>query len=444
MNAIFKSVLTVTALVVSVHAAAEVTFYEREGFQGRSFTTDKPIGSLERFGFNDRASSAIVTGERWEVCDDVRFGGKCAILRPGRYPSLSAMGMNDRISSTRDAGAPVAEAPAPAEITFYEHEDFRGRSFTTDKQIGNFERFGFNDRASSAVVTGERWEVCDDVRFGGRCRVLAPGRYPSLAAMGLNDRISSTRDAGAPVAEAGAPAQITFYENENFRGRSFTTDKQVGNFERFGFNDRASSVVVHGDRWEVCEDIRFGGRCMILRPGQYPSLTAMGLNNSVSSVRDVSRGARVEDNRYAPAPIAGFDGRRRDNERFYEVNVTSARAVLAANEQRCWMEKEQASKYNIPGAVIGGVLGGILGHQIGSGRGNDIATVGGVVGGAAVGANVNRGQSQDVQRCENVPGNARTDYWDVTYDFRGQQHRVQMTTQPGATVIVNEQGEPRT
>ena len=536
MNAIFKSVLTVTALVVSVHAAAEVTFYEREGFQGRSFTTDKPIGSLERFGFNDRASSAIVTGERWEVCDDVRFGGKCAILRPGRYPSLSAMGMNDRISSTRDAGAPVAEAPAPAEITFYEHEDFRGRSFTTDKQIGNFERFGFNDRASSAVVTGERWEVCDDVRFGGRCRVLAPGRYPSLAAMGLNDRISSTRDAGAPVAEAGAPAQITFYENENFRGRSFTTDKQVGNFERFGFNDRASSavvtgdrwevcddvrfggncailrpgrypslsamgmsdrisstrdagapvadadaparitfyerenfrgqsfttdkqignferagfndrassVVVHSDRWEVCEDIRFGGRCMILRPGQYPSLTAMGLNNSVSSVRDVSRGARVEDNRYAPAPIAGFDGRRRDNERFYEVNVTSARAVLAANEQRCWMEKEQASKYNIPGAVIGGVLGGILGHQIGSGRGNDIATVGGVVGGAAVGANVNRGQSQDVQRCENVPGNARTDYWDVTYDFRGQQYRVQMTTQPGSTVTVNEQGEPRT
>ena len=260
----------------------------------------------------------------------------------------------------------------------------------------------------------------------------------------MNAIFKSVLTVTALVVSVHAAAEVTFYEREGFQGRSITTDKPIGSLERFGFNDRASSVVVHGDRWEVCEDIRFGGRCMILRPGQYPSLTAMGLNNSVSSVRDVSRGARVEDNRYAPAPVAGYDGRRRDNERFYEANVTSARAVLAANEQRCWVEKEQASKYNIPGAVIGGVLGGILGHQIGSGRGNDVATVGGVVGGAAIGANVGRGPTQDIQRCENVPGNARTDYWDVTYDFRGQQYRVQMTTQPGSTVTVNEQGEPRT
>lgn len=82
-------------------------------------------------------------------------------------------------------------------------------------------------------------------------------------------------------------------------------------------------------------------------------------------------------------------------------------------------------------------------------RGQDIATAGGVVAGAAVGANVGRhdgGQqayTRDVQRCESIPSQARPDYWDVTYTFRGQEHRMQMTAPPGSTVTVNEQGEPR-
>lgn len=250
-----------------------------------------------------------------------------------------------------------------------------------------------------------------------------------------------------------AAAQVTFYEGQDFEGRSFTTRKQIDNLERFGFNDRASSVIVARDRWEVCEDARFGGTCVVLRPGRYPSLAAMGLGDRVSSLRMVKRSARVEGDRYAPAPVPAPDFRRRDNERLYEANVTSVHAVVATPERRCWVEHDELSQErsgaNVPGAVVGGVLGGILGHQIGSGRGNDVATVAGAVGGAAVGANVGRdregrsGYGQDVQHCETVPNEARTEYWDVTYDFRGQEHRVQMSAPPGRTLTVNEQGEPQ-
>lgn len=253
-----------------------------------------------------------------------------------------------------------------------------------------------------------------------------------------------------------AVAQVTFYEREGFEGRSFTTDQEVRNFERYGFNDRASSAVVSQERWEVCEDARFRGRCIVLRPGRYPSLAAMGLNNRVSSVRAVSRNARLDDSRYAPYPGAPAGGSAdyypRSNERIYEANVTSVRAVVGPPEQRCWIEREQVvqdrSGANVPGALAGAVIGGILGHQVGAGHGKDIATVGGAVAGAAVGANVGRndGQqtySQDVQHCENVPSQARPDYWDVTYNFRGQEHRVQMTAPPGPTITVNERGEPR-
>lgn len=453
MNAKFKIALTAAAVAFATQAIADVTFYEKADFQGRSFTAERPIKNLRREGFNDRASSVIVRGERWEACEDRRFRGRCVVLRPGRYSSLAAMGLNDQISSVRDVpkNARINErdyAPLPvvAQITFYEHPGFGGRSFTTEEPVLNFRRYGFNDRASSAEVVGQSWEVCEDSRFNGRCAVLRPGRYPSFAAMGLNDRASSVR-AVDRNAQDSAPApvvpQITFYEHQGFAGHSFTTEQPVLNFERFGFNDRASSAEVIGQSWEVCEDSRFSGRCAVLRPGRYPSFAAMGLNNRASSVRNVE----------SSAPMPAADYRRRDNERLYEAPVTSVRAVLETPEQRCWVEREQVvqeqSASNVPAAIAGALIGGILGHQVGGGRGKDLATVGGAVAGAAVGAQVGRNgnasptTTQDVQRCETVPSNAKPRFWDVGYTFRGQAYNVQMTAQPGSTVTVNAQGEPR-
>jgi uncharacterized protein YcfJ len=443
--------------------APQITFYAREGFAGRTLATDKQIGSFERFDFNDTASSVVVVRDFWEVCEDVWFAGRCVILRPGRYPSLSAMGLSDSISSVRVASTsgPVAlpppapvPPPAAAQVTFYEHENYAGRSFITRDQVENFERFGFNDRASSVVVTGETRVVCEDARYGGRCVVLRPGSYPSMAAVGLNGRISSVRMPTAAETNAPIPSvsQVTFYEHEGFGGRSFVSRDQIDNFERVGFNDRASSAVVVGEAREVCEDTRFNGRCVLLRAGNYPSLAVMGLNDRISSVRAAASRPQANDERNVPAPVGYYDYRRRNDERLFDARVISARAVIGTSEQRCWVEREQVVQdqgTNVGGAVAGAVIGGILGHQIGGGRGRDVATVGGVIAGAAVGSNVGRdnsGQlaySQSVQRCNNVSGRMRADYWDVFYSFRNEEHRVQMSTEPGPTISVNALGEPR-
>jgi uncharacterized protein YcfJ len=47
-----------------------------------------------------------------------------------------------------------------------------------------------------------------------------------------------------------------------------------------------------------------------------------------------------------------------------------------------------------------------------------------------------------VQRCESTT-NTRPEYWDVTYNYRGTEHRVQMSAPPGRTILVNRDGEPR-
>ena len=222
---------------------------------------------------------------------------------------------------------------------------------------------------------------------------------------------------------AQAMAEVTFYEHEGFQGRSFSTAKQVGNLERAGFNDRASSVVVLRERWEVCQDSRFEGQCIVLRPGRYPSLAAMGLNDRVSSVRMVNHNTRVEDRRYAPEALPVYDNRRRKGERVYEAEVTSVRAVVGQRQQRCWIEREQFQQgnANTPAGVMNEFLGGVLGYQAG-GQNNP---------------------GRDVQRCASAPSQANPDFWDVTYNFRGREHHMQMASPPGRTVSVNGKGEPR-
>jgi uncharacterized protein YcfJ len=264
--------------------------------------------------------------------------------------------------------------------------------------------------------------------------------------------------AGAMLSLTACPvkALVTFYERENFEGRSFSTERMVVDLARRGFADRASSVVVRSERWEVCDERGFRGRCAVLRQGQYPSLRAMGLNDRLSSARVLGRDTAVTEDRYAPPPLVERDFRRRDRERLYDAPVLAVHAVVGAPEQRCWVEREQVSsapperKNNVPGAVIGGVLGGILGHQIGGGTGRDIATVGGVVGGAVIGSRVGGGsrgdpvpQSRDVERCRDTPNRAEPAYWDVSYRFQGRDHQVQMTHEPGPSIRVNGAGEPR-
>jgi uncharacterized protein YcfJ len=255
-----------------------------------------------------------------------------------------------------------------------------------------------------------------------------------------------------PFGVTSVQAQVTLYQGEGFRGQTYTANGDVANMRKRGFNDQASSAIVERGRWEVCTDARYRGDCRVLRPGSYESLTGMGLGNRISSVRRVnSRGTSYNN---APEPLnePTYDYRRRPRERLYEAHVTSTRAVYETSSQRCWTERDDSQRdrsgSNVGGAIIGGILGGVLGHQIGGGTGKDIATGVGAVGGAVVGSNVGRDrESRDyertVERCSPDTNYSQPTYWEVTYHYRGIEHRAQMGSPPGRTVSVNERGEPR-
>jgi uncharacterized protein YcfJ len=252
----------------------------------------------------------------------------------------------------------------------------------------------------------------------------------------------------AALLGAQAGAQVTFYEGGDFHGRAFGTDRNESDLRKEGFNDRASSVIVDRGMWEVCEDPGYRGRCVLLREGSYDSLKRMRINNEISSARRVDKADGYRGYQPEPLPAPTYEYRQRPDERVYEAQVTSVRAVVSDSGQQCWIEREKVKDKggrSVGGAVIGGVIGGVIGHQIGSGTGQDIATAGGAVAGAAIGSNAGRDNDvriRSVQRCEKVE-DASPEYWDVTYRFRDVEHHVQMSAPPGRSIYVNERGEPR-
>lgn len=242
--------------------------------------------------------------------------------------------------------------------------------------------------------------------------------------------------AWAPLAQA----QVTFYEHEDFRGRLFNTPKRMGDLANAGFNDSASSIVVEGQLWEVCEDTRYRGRCRVLRQGRYHSLIAMGLNQRIASLRRVGLDEEVPLDRYAPAPAATRDYRRRPSELLYLASVTAARAVWRGLGQPCWVEDQDLPLGDRPSI-------GIMDYQLDKDP-NGLARPG-PSHGAGFQAENGRdhfGQPllrQEVPPCKDRPIDAAPLYWDLSYTFRGTSYSLQTLSPPGRSVFVNRYGEPR-
>lgn len=121
----------------------------------------------------------------------------------------------------------------------------------------------------------------------------------------MNIGLKTVLAAVAFVFAEQAAAQLTLFRDDGFHGNRVTADRAIDNFANSGFNDEASSADVRGGSWQVCSDAYFQGRCVVLRPGSYPSLGSMGFNDRISSVRPVDQYGRayergdVENGRYA-------------------------------------------------------------------------------------------------------------------------------------------------
>lgn len=192
-----------------------------------------------------------------------------------------------------------AAAVFAQEITLYQNQNFSGPQFSASNSIQNLDYTGFNDRASSVIIRGGSWQLCADAFFRGQCVTLNPGQYPSLAAMGLNNSVSSIRETGwsgggggggggggPGWGGGGAGGAITLYDSPGLSGRSYTANGPIDNLDNVRFNDRASSALISTGTWQLCADADFQSSCEVLGPGRHDNLG--GVTGRVSSIRPIA------------------------------------------------------------------------------------------------------------------------------------------------------------
>jgi hypothetical protein len=200
--------------------------------------------------------------------------------------------------------ATLTHAAFAGEVTLFSDSDFNGQRVTIDRDAPNLRDFGFNDRASSVVVTSGRWLLCEHANFGGRCAEFGPGEYRQLP--GFNDAVSSVRQVGRGGHERwrdrdhdrdddrdhdrdgwrggdrGGP-DVLMFAGPRFERQQVALSQDVRSLNDVGFNDRATSIIIREGRWEFCEHADFRGECIVLGPGRYDFLDRM--NNRISSMR---------------------------------------------------------------------------------------------------------------------------------------------------------------
>ena len=341
---------------MSSAGAAEIILYEHAEFGGGQLTLRGFTPSIGSTGFNDRASSVVVTSGRWEVCTDADFKGQCVTLAPGEYPTLDQR-LSDRISSAREVGSNSDNRGGyndygRGSLELFGQPDFRGRTLRLDKDAETLQGTGFNDRASSVVVTAGTWQLCSDDGYAGKCRTFTPGRYPDLG-YGMAKEVSSARlvrsarEAPAVVSNgsgtgpqaSGVPSgRIVLYGDEGLNGESVAAARAFIDLGRTSLGeDGAASAYVESGSWMLCTNPNFGGSCVVVGPGRYDRLNSVGLRRPIESVKPVPVPA-------AAAPVS--PGPREGMELFSEAGFRGERLPVnrdVANLERANFNDRTAS-----------------------------------------------------------------------------------------------------
>ena len=224
---------------------------------------------------------------------------------------------------------------------------------------------------------------------------------------------------------AQASAQVTFYEQDGFQGRTCTTQQRVGNLEGAGFSDRASSVVVAsaggcGRRSGPMAAAPCCDPASIRRCRPWP-------DNWISSVRLLSAQHHVAERRLR-AHAGRQDFRRRRNEGFGDAEVLARggrHTGRAADEREQVVQQPAAGNLNAPGAGHGR-----LRHPRHRARQRPADATGRIVGGAALALGPCAACGGDARRATATATRRRPPpATDVTHDC-GRQHRVDDGARP--------------
>lgn len=223
--------------------------------------------------------------------------------------------------------------------------------FTNDAPSLTNAGFG-NDNAKSILISGP-WSatVCRDDDYKGTCTVFN-GNDPDFG----NNPIGNNQASSIRVRKRD-PAYFTLFEQGDWNGTAFPSDRTMHDLSQWDFNDRARSIrVTSGYEVIACQHADFHGICgrATSDAGDINSV-AQGLRDAVSSVR-VCFGScpPAPDTPIVSSPANGASFSQNDPIGFqwsgngdkYFVEIWGG--ALSSPQSSGWIEGTQWSKSGLP------------------------------------------------------------------------------------------------
>ena len=176
-----------------------LTLYDGDIGSSPSLELTITDSSLADDGWDDRASSAVVTGGCQWVLYDTDFEENSTIssvIGPGNYPfnfssNETTFGLPDNVLSAVRC-LPGEGTPA---IVLFEHHQYFGRMQVINSSNPNLALINFDDTVSSLVITGGVWQLYSEVNYTGSNVTLGQGLYADVDNL-ADDDLTSVRLTG--------------------------------------------------------------------------------------------------------------------------------------------------------------------------------------------------------------------------------------------------------
>jgi astacin (peptidase family M12A) len=225
-----------------------------DNFRGERIDITANTRDLHQLNFGDKASSVCIpAGWAITLFQNTDFGGQSLQLNANvadlKRDRPGGQDWGDKISSVQ-----ITPPSGTAEVTcnepvLFEHDGFQGRQFPLLRDTANLHSFSAGDVASSACIPAG-WSVTlfENTNFGGNTLSLTgPTTIRDLkrdrpGGQDWGDRISSVRVGGTPPFIACTVP--TVYHDDHYRGRSFTVTSTITDLHSRGDGDKASSVCI--------------------------------------------------------------------------------------------------------------------------------------------------------------------------------------------------------
>ncbi|XP_062378478.1 beta/gamma crystallin domain-containing protein 1 isoform X2 [Sardina pilchardus] len=251
---------------------------EKEGEEESEGYPNSPAGKKMTLS---TVGSIKIIGGLWVGYGGPGFEGQQYLLEEGEYADWTAWGgLGDRLMSLR----PVQSDLMSPHLKMFSEVDFGDRGVNVDLfiPVPSMESTGYGSRTRSMDVLSGIWVVFEKEGFSGELYVLEKGLYPTPEDWGSRTpAVASVMPVMLENADTLSKYKALLFPEPGFQGEPLLLEDNTASLPD-GF--RLSSCKILSGSWVAFSGPQFTDLMYVLEEGDYPTLEAMGCEDTQSGI----------------------------------------------------------------------------------------------------------------------------------------------------------------